>query len=297
VLTRRALLVLAAGAIGGPVSLGKEVAEGLRAVLGPLLSRALYALHGEAHTPDLAFQVLSPTAGPWVNNNLWGDQHFADLPQSAGIVVTVSPKNTKMHGPPHVHSVQLARSDETSGNNADMRARVTYGCGGIENSFDCDWFHGSQFTLVANSVDVKAVSFAPVGWHAYDPALGSLSLRASVAKGSINQSSQPLTYTEPQAFLTDTTAPATAFADFPVRDFAKSFTVHLTNDTPNSDPNTPTGVLLEILNGGNILAVYDAQVCAGGRVVPLPGFTTAVRIVNTSATLPVIPTLVWFLGL
>jgi len=280
------------------VTLGKEVAEALRGIFGPLLSRALYSLHGDAHNPDLAFQTLEPQGGPWVNNNLWGDQHFAPLPGNADIVVTVSPKLTKMHGPPHVHSVQLARSDETDGNNADMRARVTYGCGGIENSFDCDWFHGSQFTLVANSVDVKAVSFAPIGWHAYDPSLGSIALRASVAKGSTSTSSQPLTYTEPQAFL-DEAGGAHPFQDFPTHDFAKSFTVFLTNDTPGgSNPATPTGVTLEIMNGGNILAVYDAQVCAGGRAVPLPGFATTVRIVNTNAAPHVaLPTLVWFLGL
>lgn len=242
--------------------------------------------------------MLEPQAGPWASENFWGDQRFAPLPATAGAIVEVLPKNTRFYGPPHVHSVQLSRSDETVGNNADMKARVTYGTGATENSFDCDWFHGQQFTLVANSVNVRAVSFAPVGWHAYDPTLGSIALRAMVAKGSTNQGSQPLTYTEPQAFL-DEAGGAHPIQDFPVHDFTKSFTVLLTNDTPGgSNPATPTGVLIEILNGGNILAVYDAQVCAGGRAVPLPGFATAIRLQNTNVAPHVaLPTVVWFLGL
>jgi hypothetical protein len=233
-------------------------------------------------------RVLEPQKGDWINQNLWGDQRTQMLPQTAGVEVSILGKNTIMYGPPQVHSVQLSRGDDSPPSNADMRARVTYGCGGIENTFDCDWVHGVQFGLVCNTVSVDAVSYAPSAAIPYQAADGAIFLGASVAKGSVTQGRCPLTYTEPQVSIA---GPGAHSFDIN-RDFTREVTVHLLN---NNNPATPTGVILEFINSGGFLVRYDAQVCAGGRSIPVPGGANTLLISTAGATFSCV--VQWFLGL
>ncbi len=255
----------------GQVDMARAVLAGVRSAMRSTVTRS-----------------LAPQKGNWVNNNIWGDQRSEPLPGSANQVVSVLGKNTSLYGPPAVHSVQLARGDDTPAVNSDVRARVTYGCGGIENSFDCDWLHGSQFALVCNSLSVSAVTYAPRSAAPYDASGGSIFLGASVAKGSTFASS-PLTYTEPRD-----TMPNLAVANYPVRDFVRELSLHV---NLNSDPATASNVRIQFLDGGGgANAQYDAQVCAGGRRIPIPGQTNIVRITNLSGS-DVLTCLQWFLGL
>lgn len=235
--------------------------------------------------------MLEPQTGPWVNQNLWGDQHTQPLPAAPGAIVQVLPKNSGMYGPPAVHSVQLARGDETPAANSDVRARVAYGCGGARNSFDCDWLHGAQFSLVCNELSVNAISYAPDTGTPYDPSGGNVFLAASVAKGSVNSNGAPLTYTEPSVTLAD--AGPTSIAEFPVRDFVREFTVHLSQ---NNDA-TLKNITVSFIGGGSTsYANYDISVFAGGRRVPIPGMTVLVRIRNLAVGNKTV-TPQWFLGL
>lgn len=237
--------------------------------------------------------VLEPQTGNWVNQNLWGDQRFAPLPGDAGAVVQVLGKNTLFYGPPAVHSIQLGRSDEVNAGNADVRARISYGCGGARNSFDVDWVHGAQFSIVCNTVSVDAVTYAPISGLPYDAASASVALVALVTKGTVAQGRCPATYTEPQRVLANAPDPA-SFVTLPFPDFAREVTVHLAN---NNDPATPTGVTLTFLNSGaQEFAVYDGQVCAGGRSIPIPGGSNLLKVSNASGG-PLITTVEWFLGL
>jgi len=272
------------------VSVGHEVGEALRAIFGPLLSRALYALKGRSHEGDLAFQTVDPTAGPWGNQNTFGDQRSQPYPQTEGQVVSVLPKNNRLYGPPHVHSINLARGDETPVANAEVRARVTYGCGGIENSFDCDWVHGAQFAIVCNSITVSAVTYNPFPVSPYNAADGAIFLGVMVAKGTVVNSRWPLTYTEPLTQFI-----GAGLASFPVRDFARALTVHKQG---NDNPAVATAITINFKDssGSTTLASYNAQVCAGGAQIPIPGGTQTVEISNTD-TEGADVVLQWFLGL
>lgn len=275
-LTRRAfvasVLALAGAAlVTGVGDLARAVALGTRAAM------------------RRGMRVLEPQKGPWVNQNLWGDQRTQALPQAENQVVNVLGKNTIMYGPPAVHSVNLARGDETPAANAEVRARVTYGCGGVENSFDCDWVHGVQFAIVCNSLSVSAVTYNPFPSSPYDAEDGAVFLGASVAKGSTNSSRWPLTYTEPV-----TTFAGAGDADFPVRDFARALTVH---KLLNSDPSVPTMIDVRFLDSsGTPLAAYNVQVCAGGAQIPIPGGCQVVQLHNTDGEGADV-VLQWFLGL
>jgi hypothetical protein len=268
VLTRRAFLSLAVGsvvAVGDAVTAGQDMARsvlaGMRAALRSTIVRA-----------------LEPQTGSWVNNNLWGEQRFEPLPSRPGSVVSVLPKNTKLFGPPAVHSIQLGRSDAVDAENADVYARITLGCGGIENQFDVDWVHGAQFSVTCNSLSVQAVTYAPHGDGDYNAAGAAVALKVMVAKGSVHQGRCPATYTMPAAGL---------FANrfFNVPDFAREFCLHV---GANNDPQVPTQILMHFRNeGGTDLAVYDAQVCAGGRSVPLPGGCNTLFIDKLTAASPI----------
>jgi hypothetical protein len=238
--------------------------------------------------------VLEPQRGDWVNQNLWGDQRAQGVPAAVGVEVEVLPKNTKMYGPPHVHSVSLCRGDEIVAQNADVYASVTYGCGGIENNFLCDWLHGLQFSLVCNSLHVNALSYAPSALSAYNSVGAAIFLGAMVAKGTVSQGCQPVTKTEPFTEVVNG-----GVLSFPVPDFARAATVHVLIEpaTLNSDPSVPTSVLVRFTAAGAAkLAQYDAQVCAGGKSIPIPGGATEIRILNSNAA-TVALTVQWFLGL
>jgi len=275
VLARRAFLalvgvvVVACGdAVTSAADFTKSVALGMRSALRSTVAT-----------------VLEPTDGPWANQNAFGDQFFGPLPTNAGKVIEVLPKNTKLYGPPSVHSVALGRSDGVAAQNADVYARITIGCGGVENSFDCDWLHGAQLALVCNSVSVRAVTYAPHGDADYSAASAAVALKASVAKGNTSQGRCPATYTMPTQGL---------FGNlfFSVPDFAREFCLHVGS---NNDPAVPTDVLVHFRNeGGTDLAAYNAQVFAGGRSIPLPGGTNAIFVDKLGASPLVTPQ--FFLG-
>lgn len=284
-LTRRAFFAVVVGAVvavGDAVTAGQDMARavlaGMRAALRSSIVRA-----------------LEPQSGAWVNNNLWGEQRFEPLPSRAGSVISVLPKNTKLYGPPAVHSVQLGRSDGVDAQNADVYARVTLGCGGIENQFDCDWLHGSQFTVVCNSLSVQAVSYAPAT-GAYNASAAAVALKVMVAKGSTNPSRCPLTYTQALVALAEIATPGSSVT-YNVPDFARELTVHVVSNPGNNNPATPSIVTISFQNeGGSVIAQYNAQVCVGGRSIPIPGGANTVFIENTASQVPTVSAQ-WFLGL
>jgi hypothetical protein len=241
-------------------------------------------------------RVLEPTKGPWVNQNTFGDQFFGPLPASAGQVFAVLPKNTGLYGPPAVHSIQLGRSDAVDAQNADVYARITVGCGGVENSFDMDWLHGAQIAVVCNSLNVQAVTYAPSAAGNYAASGAAVALKAMVAKGSTNPSRCPATYTQAGLPLAEVATPGSSVI-YNVPDFARELCVHVVSNPGNNNPATASIVTISFLNeGGSVLAQYNAQVCAGGRSIPIPGGANTVFIENTASQVPTV-TAQWFLGL
>ncbi len=232
--------------------------------------------------------VLEPIGGPWHNDNNWGDQYNGAFPGEAGQSIAVLPKNARLYGPPAVHSVNLFRNDNSPAQNADVYARVTYGCGGVNNSFDCDWLHGSQFSIVCNTVNIVAVTYRPTDQDPYNAADGFFFLGAAVAKGSTTRGA-PLTFTTQRARIA-----AAGAHTFPVVDFARRVTACI-GPNNNDNPANPTNVTLGFQTRvGTEIVQYDAQVCAGNAMVAVPGGTTSI-IVRTPAARDV--ALVWELGL
>lgn len=271
----------AIAALGGALVTPQEFAEAAAAAFRHVIRKNV-------------LNIIEPTKGPWWNNNFWGDQHAQGVPESEGVTVEVLPKNNRMYGPPAVHSVALVRGDEIVAQNADVYASVTVGCGGIENNFRCDWLHGVQFSIVCNSLHVEAVSYAPSSLVGYNAVGAHIFLGAMVAKGTVNESRCPLTLTEPLAEVANN-----GVLDFPVPDFAREVIVHLFIEpaTTNSNPATATGVIVRLTAAGaGKFAQYDAQVCAGGKSIPIPGGSTEVRIANTSGS-TVLMSVQWVLGL
>lgn len=136
------------------------------------------------YTPKVDACVIEPTGGPWKNNNRWGDQRVAFVMPAEGVPTQIVDGNVIV-GPPRVQSVQLHRGTQQSGSNADFRARIEYGVGGMSGSFDCDWADGVQFSIVANWVRIIAVTYRPNPINPYDPATGVLNIGASLAEGTV----------------------------------------------------------------------------------------------------------------
>jgi hypothetical protein len=235
-----------------------------------------------------ATPVLEPTTGAWVNDNTWGDQFAGVMPQSEGKEVQIL-KNSRFYGPPKVHSVNLFRSDARLPENADVHAHITYGAGGVQNEFFCDWNQGGQFALVANTITIAARTYAPNSNANYDANTGQIFLGAMVAEGSAGVRGQTLTFTEPVTTIPGGGASQT----FDVPDFAVAIRVRLFQ---SDDPTTPTGIDINQSVGGLLATTNDAQVCAAGRDLPLVGAVDRVAVFNTTGA-PVILVVQWVLGL
>jgi hypothetical protein len=208
----------------------------------------------------------------------------------------VLPKNTGLYGPPAVHSIQLGRSDAVDAQNADVYARITLGCGGVENQFLVDWLHGAQFTVVCNSLSVAALTYAPSASNVYAASGAAVALKAMVAKGSTNPSRCPASYTMPGQPLAEVGNPGSGVS-YNVPDFARELCVHVVSNPANNNPAVASVVLITMTNeGGSVLAQYNAQVCAGGRSIPIPGGVNTVFIECIASQVPTV-TAQWFLGL
>lgn len=240
--------------------------------------------------PGLAVPVLEPTTGDWVNDNTWGDQHTGPMPQTEGQEVQVI-KNTNFYGPPAVHSVSLFRSDAVQAGNADLYAHITYGVGGVQNEFYCDWAQGAQFSITANSITVAAKTYRPDADNAYFANAASIFFGAMVAKGDAS-SPRPLTLTEGAITLIPG-SPTTDNVQYNVPDFAVGFRLF----TLPPDP-TATDLDVDFVTGnpGNILAKVNGTELTGAREYPLPGATALVIVQNRHLTDARTVILQWVLG-
>ena len=237
--------------------------------------RALASLHGvakEHFKEPLIIPVLEPTTGPWQNNPNWGAKFQGALPAVEAAVLPIASLDN-MPGPPRVQTIQLFRSDPiVSSQNADVHARITYGLGAVNNTFDVDWLQGVQLSLLCNTIRVDAITYAPNSQVAYASNGDNVVLAAGFGEGSPSRTR--VTFGTPSQALVSTDS-----ALFPVPDFAKEVIVNVSG---NNDPAVPLGASL-IFNGGGVdLLTYDLQVAAGGRALTIPTGTKNIQIPNTT---------------
>lgn len=224
-----------------------------------------------------AVPVLEPTTGQWVNDNTWGDQFAGPLPQSEGREIQIV-KNQRFYGPPAVHSVILTRSDAILAQNADVRAHITFGTGGVQNEFFCDWYHGVQFSLPANTITVAAKTFNPVAALPYVANDASIFLGAMLAKGDVAPA-RPLTLTEPFVTLGAFGGPDPTDVTYTVPDYAVGFRLYAYAPEFSTDPTVLSQLDVRIF--ANLLfAKFDGNAAALGREMTLPGGATEVAIQN-----------------
>lgn len=231
------------------------------------------------HEPVL---ILEPSKGDWLNNNNWGNSHRGPIPAAAGVEIGVA-ELRETPGPPRVYTVQLFRTIvHTDENNADVRAKVSYGVGGVRNSFQLDWVTGMQFSLLASYVKLDAVTYRPQEYNDY-LASGSeqLTIAAAFGAGAIAHG-PPILYTEPAFLLL---AGGDRFIDVP--QFARAVIVRTYKNgaivTANNNPATTTNISLQFFAGDSTAALQavDAQIFASAvDGIPLPGGTRQVDVVN-----------------
>lgn len=113
-------------------------------------------------------RVLEPLEGYWQGNPSFGQQWAVPTPMTPGIggdgVVVPIARMDRTPGPPRPWTVRLNRYGALEqalaaapGTLAFLRARITVGNGGYNNTFLVDWAHGTQFTVVGSTITVDAV--------------------------------------------------------------------------------------------------------------------------------------------
>lgn len=126
---------------------------------------------------------LEPTLGWWTGSTQFGNRLAFDMPPTAGVLTDIL-DSRELPGPPRSFGATLTRNPRITlgpnltpvgeaniARNADIYAQITYGAGGVSNTFLMDWSNGGSFALQANTMRISALSYAPklpVNFGAYD---------------------------------------------------------------------------------------------------------------------------------
>jgi hypothetical protein len=149
-------------------------------------------------TENCPVSVVEPRHGWWTEDGGFGSRIQTDLPSVAGAEIDCFSID-KLPGPPRPLAFNLFRSNTNfpsgggrGSSNSELYAKITYGAGGISHSFLLDATLGTQLSLVAGTVRLIFVSYAPNGSAAYTvPASGEAILGATLGLGSVSPASPP----------------------------------------------------------------------------------------------------------
>lgn len=169
---------------------------------------------GEAPT----VQVVEPTTGWWTQQGAFGDRFTGVLPQTVDIETTLVSLD-HAPGPPRAIGINLWRSDRNrSLDNADVLARITFGAGGVQNTFDVDWLQGIQLSLYCNALRIDFVTFNPAPDGPYT-AEDQVIIGATLGIGGFSSTIPPTLTTPPTTVLQNDEL------DVKVPDFARKVTL------------------------------------------------------------------------
>lgn len=227
----------------------------------------------ERQRPATPVLVNEPQIGSWTNNPAWGSGYNGAMPLAAGAEVPVFSLD-RTYGPPAVHAINLWSSANVGAANGDIRAKIRFGAGAVQNEFLCDWINGQQFALPLDHLRITAITFNPdLISGSYVATGGDIQLTATVARGGANNSA-PLTYTEPFQRLANA-----AFTRFTIPTYAKAYLIQFTG---NNDPTVPTNVIVSTIFPSTSID-YDAQVFAGGQSATfIPPGVTEIQVLNST---------------
>ncbi len=223
-------------------------------------------------------ETIESFRGPWNKSGSYGQTHDFSYPPSlsASEPVTIF-NNDGISGPPRARTLHMFRSDVllANGGNAELYARVTYGVGGIQNQFFCDWVRGGQISLVCQTLRVDAVAYQPLASLAYSAPAGTEQLGVMLG----HQGTPPPL---PPTFTTQRVARNVSAIDelsFAVPDFARwAYPNQVPLDTGGAQ-NTTSRMIFRNNGAGRLreLLISEALLRDGSVI---PGGTTKVNFLN-----------------
>lgn len=218
-------------------------------------------------------EVLESDRGPWQQAGKYGRALTTAYPATVDADPLAIFSIDRQLGPPRARTLHLFRSDAQLApdvaKNADFYAQVTYGVGGIQNVFRCDWSRGGQIALVCDSLRVEAVAYTPNGSLEYLPPDGLQVLGAMLGREG-SAPPRPPTFTTTRVFI-----PNGFDGDFPVPDFAR----WVYPSSQQGLTNTTDRLLFRNLNSA-ILKSSLINNDLGQLGTAIPGGTTQIRVVN-----------------
>ncbi len=126
---------------------------------------------------------IEPTLAWWTGDTRFGNRISLDMPGTEGVQIDVL-DSRELPGPPRSFGATLIRNPRITlgpdltpvgqanvARNADIYAQITYGAGGVSNTFLMDWSNGGSFALQANTMRIAALSYTPklpADFGAYD---------------------------------------------------------------------------------------------------------------------------------
>lgn len=231
--------------------------------------------------PERASIAVEPVSGWWTANGKWGNRFQGALPAAPDQLIPILNLD-EAPGPPRGINVHLARSDRNVNfqgfENSDVYARITYGAGGFTNTFDVDYSAGTKFQVIANSIRVDAITYAPNPLNSYAP-LNNIVLGATVGVNGGTGCICP-TLTIPTGRLNPGDV-----VEIPVPDFAKrvSFIFDLTEVDTN--PTQKEFTIFSLASGAIAVwfATIDEVVITQTSPLVLPGDANVVRVRNGTA--------------
>lgn len=196
--------------------------------------------------------IEEPTSGWWQGKGAFGFRSEGDVP-GEGEVIPLCEQAT-LPGPPGSWWLQWFRfnrnldTELASNGNFELRGRITYGVGGIQNRVEVDVMQGVQVPIVCNSVTVELVTYNPRADAPYEAgrAIAGCMFGRGAAGGAL-----PATFTTPFEI---SAAVVGLTLVVPLPDFARSVCLHTTEPVRAS----LAGTLLSFIGGGAPLKVVDA---------------------------------------
>lgn len=222
-------------------------------------------------------QTLESSNGPWQQAGAYGRKVAVQFPASLDATPESIYSIDGQIGPPRPRTLHLFRSDAqvvpNAGKNAEWYASITYGVGGIQNQFFCDWGRGGQISLVCETLRVEAQAYAPSALAAYAPPDGTQILGGMLS----HEGSAP---PRPPTFTTQKVLNqfgVTLLQAFPVPDFARWVWPNIVSFSGSF--NATDDLLFLSLHGNTLKRVrIDDRLRQLGT--PVPGGTTDILYAN-----------------
>jgi hypothetical protein len=227
--------------------------------------------------PAPLVEVIESFKGPWNKSGSYGQQQNFSYPIALADAEPITVfSNDGLSGPPGPRTLHLYRSDVSLGaGNAEIYARITYGVGGIQNQFLCDWVRGGQIALVCQTVRVEAVVYQPTSLTPYSRPAGVEVLGCMLGQRGSAPPKPPTFTTQVQ----QRTVSAIDELDFDIPDYARWAYPNQIPLTTTSAQNTTSIMLFRSNGAGRMrqLVVSEALMREGSAI---PGGATVVSFLN-----------------